>query len=1065
MKNTKENNNIDNNTHESSELNHLKRDHYNYDNYLKEFYEAQENRDLCRIREILSFMKQHLALPIDLWKSWIKSESTLSPEPNSVNELKHILSLYDQALEEYLDIDLCLEYINFIEEIEPRLLIGVFEINENQNEWIEGWKSIQWDRVISATEKHYMYSHKVWNEIFQLKKKAAQDAQDSNLKDILIQELHALLLDRLAVPHQELAETYSMYSMYVTEYMEESYEQIMIQVNSIKENTQKRSIIRENHERKLQKVSSDNFDPIDSFNCWVNYLKAVTFENSAGLEINVNNASEISTIAERMLVIHFNNPKAWLYYLNLMKKLNAVSDRIQSIMNRATRNCPWSGELWGCMLYTFPNCDQIFETVIQNKALNYSPNEMTLFLLARINIEKCLFIQKEASEDSLRNTCANCISALYKEKAILVWEKSPKNYKKLTYFWLQYTQFVKNYVSIDKARHIFISAISSILKTVKNSNNLQEEQLYFNCEEIFNSLLSMEYENGDLDNILNSNSEIELCKNKIANHLYHLRQEEQTGVIAYYEDQKIYTPEDSNTKNAVKRERDDKDSQKISDAPMSIKKIKQGDKTINMENNITSELLENYTVCVSPLISKATVPQLEKHFSTCGPIRKCQIVSGFSSTGTYCPIKICHISFQSANGVINALLQNNTTNIDFGDPKFLFNIKIELVNTVNSFNKAKQILSTLVIDHIPKNINQKELKDALEKITSFCDFKYIEGKIENSVYLTVFSKFEQNMGLKKLCESYLSELNLQLNVNIFDRSLDKHKANFNYSQETTIYVTNIDYKTTLETLVKFFEEYLGSDFFIIDYMTDKNNKFLGQAMVYFNNKETVDLALKLHDFELDSRKLCIKSALTLENFTLPLCETTTGHDDKETDLKIQQPKFEKNKSLSTVRITGFSQNTSILMLKDISSQIVKVDRIHKNKVGNKIFIDTYNYDDANSLVNKLNGMFIGNSKIRASHVIENFSNDTGLNHTNTANKYKFHENKPADKATLFTPRQKMNILPRNAILKNKDKSQPIIDKIEKTDKNCVDQIMEENTEASDLKPKTNDDFRNMFLSK
>ncbi|OMJ08933.1 hypothetical protein AYI69_g7282 [Smittium culicis] len=191
--------------------------------------------------------------------------------------------------------------------------------------------------------------------------------------------------------------------MFVTTYMVDSYEEIMVQVNSIKSDTIKKSQNRESYERKLDVSTtgqSNEFFLADQYYVWVNYIKylLVEFEKFNAVEISENfnqipEILEILTVAERMVINQYSNPKSWIFYFSLLIKFNKDINDLISVINRSVRNCPWSGEINGySIMFDLENVDSNFENVLKYKILNYSAIEMANFLLARMATGKTLYL-------------------------------------------------------------------------------------------------------------------------------------------------------------------------------------------------------------------------------------------------------------------------------------------------------------------------------------------------------------------------------------------------------------------------------------------------------------------------------------------------------------------------------------------------------------------------------------------------------------------------------------------------------------------------------------------------
>ncbi|PVV00706.1 hypothetical protein BB560_004900, partial [Smittium megazygosporum] len=969
-----------------------------------------------------------------IWKLWIKAETTnLFSVEHTCEQVKYILNLYDQAIEEFLDVDLYLDYFKFIDSIDERIWCEVFQLNETEKEiWIKEWKSMQWDRAIQATQYHFTKSHVIWNFLFEKKQALIETVLDSDLKQSLTQESHKLLLDRLSIPHQQLDETFSIYSMFVTKYMIESYEDIMVQVNSVKFNTQKRCSLRETHERKLLDAVSFNLQGDELFNIWMSYLSSILFENSQQQAINFGNSNEILTLFERILIPLFNYPSVWSYYLSIALKLSVGEEKLTSIISRATKNCPWSGQIQSLKMITgFSDPNELFEQILRSKALDHNGNEMLTFIFSRINVAKMAYINKNISADEMSQICKNVLASYLKKfprtidyefklqkfisrtellvnnnenNAFEIWEKTPNFFKKTHYYWLSFAEFATGFSFVDKARAIFSSSLPFIVKTIKSSDDAVNEQLYLYSQEMFDAFLNFETQFGNFQTTLEAAFEIQQCRNRIRSCIVSKSIKTSANTELLNKPETEQNPFDSNS--VFKRNREAESSiNSMNDSNSSEKKFKSiSDADMEASDSKTKLTDEKYTVCVDSLAPNVDKAQLENIFSKIGLIRDLRFVTKHQSKTYSTYGKTCQITFQTADGVLNSLLKNNTPIVDIGDPKNAFKVKIKLLNDFLPYKKPKVSYYTLFVSNIPPEVTNEELINVFSKYSVSPELILINNSPFQIAFLTNILKPEMESIISNVNGIEIGENKVVPAVFKYNRTLSEHTKFFSYTKENSVYVSNINYSTTLKNLSAFFQELLGTDFFVLEYNLDERGNFLGQA-------EFTEKALSLHEYELDSRNICI----TRNNTPQKASDKNSESNNKKSKAGVTSHSTtfspDQKDLYSTIRVTGFPHKMETSLLRDISSQIGKVGRVHKNQAGNKIFIDMYNHKDADELVKKLDGMFIDNQKIRADHVKDRitFRNEDGTSTKDSS----FYSNREKGRSTAFAPRKKMNFVPRS----------------------------------------------------
>ncbi|OMJ17815.1 hypothetical protein AYI69_g7281 [Smittium culicis] len=208
----------------------------------------------------------------------------------------------------------------------------------------------------------------------------------------------------------------------------------------------------------------------------------------------------------------------------------------------------------------------------------------------------------------------------------MAWSQSCKLNRKNPDFWIAYANFMKTYDSIDSARDVYKLALTNIFKTIKNSTQFDNEMMYLYCPKIYEEYLLTELELGTAQDYIEANSEIEGCKSKISNFLYHYYQQknfsEDQSFVSY--DAQTDKPKDVLGESTSKRSRlvnesieeNDLETLKKPKLDSNLKNDSQYseniDKTIN-RSNVHKKI--NYTVLVYPISNRVKNNELISHFS------------------------------------------------------------------------------------------------------------------------------------------------------------------------------------------------------------------------------------------------------------------------------------------------------------------------------------------------------------------------------------------------------------------------------------------------------------------
>ncbi|KAG0298187.1 RNA-binding protein 4F [Linnemannia gamsii] len=322
------------------------------------------------LREARKSMNKIYPLSEDLWMDWINDEVNMA---TSEDEKRHVLSLYERATTEYLSIKIWKSYVNYA-------LQEYNETKEYQDAQDEG------DIVINAQELtkiftrankwtgyHIPESHTIWNVWidFELETLAAQDpASPEDVKKV-----KKMYLDRIAIPHVTLDETFSALSSFITKYEPEEYEKSMGNFSKINAATRKLFTEREVYEQGL--VATGN--SAEAFTSYLNYEMRPERRHFA----------RTRTLFERAVA---NSQKPG-YDLD-PKEVSVIAER-------STRNCPWSGDLWETRfllmeLYHKPEeeVNALFAGALSDPTLLASPQELSKVLQAR-----CSYVVRSEKKD------------------------------------------------------------------------------------------------------------------------------------------------------------------------------------------------------------------------------------------------------------------------------------------------------------------------------------------------------------------------------------------------------------------------------------------------------------------------------------------------------------------------------------------------------------------------------------------------------------------------------------------------------------------------------------------
>jgi RNA recognition motif-containing protein len=211
-----------------------------------------------------------------------------------------------------------------------------------------------WQQGAQATRLRLDDSHVLWNrwisiEQEQLAKKADQAT---------IEGIRALFLDRLQTPHAAWDDTSQIFSTFLTQYDEASWEQTMVRVTQVSKLAKDLYSQREDHELKIKSaISSGNKEALEA-----SVFDYLTWET---IQCRKKNGSWTLLVAlyERALLILTANVSLWEDYAAAIRTHTSesaskgrktdplasdppITPDLLTLLERATKHCPWSGSLW-----------------------------------------------------------------------------------------------------------------------------------------------------------------------------------------------------------------------------------------------------------------------------------------------------------------------------------------------------------------------------------------------------------------------------------------------------------------------------------------------------------------------------------------------------------------------------------------------------------------------------------------------------------------------------------------------------------------------------------------------
>ncbi|KAI9849914.1 MAG: Splicing factor [Sclerophora amabilis] len=349
--------------------------HQGYENHCLQMPahgEAQDYELFQDLRQAREAMAARFPMGEDLWAEWIADEKRAC---KTAEECVVVMELYQKAIgEECGSTRLWLDYGEWMWSLYDRSYKGGLasrspEEGSVQHPWTEedkilgreifGWDTMLdiWKQAVRETSMRMNDSHLIWDRYMEII--LAELETTPSLQKIG----HAkdLFVERLQTPHATWDQTFQAFSTFVTKYDNASYEQTM--VNATKRSADGRSQyeLREVFEIKIQRSVEvgDKAAERNEFQVYLDWEFGQVGKKKGGVAF-------CKALFDRAVLRFPTDAFLWEDYVffvldRVPSGPNAISTL--SVLDRATRHCPWSGTLWSQFLLSSEKEGKSFQEI------------------------------------------------------------------------------------------------------------------------------------------------------------------------------------------------------------------------------------------------------------------------------------------------------------------------------------------------------------------------------------------------------------------------------------------------------------------------------------------------------------------------------------------------------------------------------------------------------------------------------------------------------------------------------------------------------------------------------
>ncbi|OQD81894.1 hypothetical protein PENANT_c024G07278 [Penicillium antarcticum] len=345
-------------------------------------------------------MDKLFAMGEDLWAEWIQDESMLA---HDVDGRIAVMELCQRSVEEeFGSTKLWNIYGEWV-----LYLYHSAHGEPSSSQWTEEdravgrevftWQSVLqvWQRGADATRWKINDSHLVWDRLLDL---YAQDIARAPSQE-KINHLRGLYDVRLQTPHATWDQTFQKFSGFVSSYCNSKYEEIMSETVARAAEPKALYNAREEFELRLAKVQESGDRALE----WTVYSEYIDWELTRDRRKRGEFSFDLVNAIYQRAVLHYpTDVSLWEDYVMFLigESLNRrASTTAISTLDRATRHCPWSGNLWSQYLLSSERENQPFNIIadIKHKATSTGLLDAGgLEEVLKVHVTWCSYLRRRA---------------------------------------------------------------------------------------------------------------------------------------------------------------------------------------------------------------------------------------------------------------------------------------------------------------------------------------------------------------------------------------------------------------------------------------------------------------------------------------------------------------------------------------------------------------------------------------------------------------------------------------------------------------------------------------------
>ncbi|KAI0056538.1 hypothetical protein BV25DRAFT_1893853 [Artomyces pyxidatus] len=869
-----------------------------------------------QVHSAREMMTNYWAAGEEVWIPYIEVKKK-SVDLDTLEGAQEILDVYTRAEQDYLSIPLLLQHVEFL--IDRHAHFASLESKPTEEEpFSTQWTHDNLSFVVSKGLKHLTEGYRLW-EAQRDWEFEALDAAPAEEKPLLVLNIEQLHLDRLEQPHFNHEETFQSYSSFTTNHKPPTeYETLLVEASKIRAKASKQYDWREPYETRLAQAGN-------SLAAYDHYVKYERRSRKPDLSV-VSGVYEraIAEAAKRRFVGEEGSEEMlrsfWDSYIDALRIYSAEKDEQHSVLQRALRSVPGSGEIWAQYIrflegFTsglddesqYETVASVYDRAFATKLLQKDPEQIVPVVLSRAGYEHRRIQAQGPTDDAAQDIYSLLESGIKlvrtasqtgdprfrlekflveillhaenNDRAADVWGRTARHYKTNYFPWIEHAETLKRDEEHESARKVFAHAATAKLDWP---------------EAVWEAWIAFEHAHGTVETIQECLDTVQRVRGQVnarrakeaeqaSYQAMQMAMEQQAAQVPAAEavgaaqPQEVHMEVDSEaqvTQTGVKRKAED------SLAVEDTKKAK-----IETVQHLKRDR-ENCTVFVGELPSEASDDDLRQLFKDCGSIREIKMTSLPNAL-------VATVEFMERDSVPAALTK---------DKKRLHEHEIAV-------HMAWQ--STLYVTNFPEKADDASMRELFGKYGLIFDVRWPSKKFKSTRRFCYVQYVSPNSA-KAALELHGQELESGLPLNVYisnpERKKERTDADANAKE---VYVAGLSKFATKEDLENLFKTY--GPVKDVRMALDAENHSKGFAFIEFEEEKDAVTALNANNYELKKRRIAVT-----------LADTRVKGRKRESESGMGKKADTRNRSL---RIRGLPSGTSEGLLQQALEKYAPIKRV------------------------------------------------------------------------------------------------------------------------------------------